>query len=80
MIGRRCTGGDVLSRAILIAQTLSGESIPKKNKTKPYRRQGRGLGQATTPWTFTVVRECAVEDEKPVKLPKGSFLTISRRP
>ena len=32
-IGRRYTGSNVLSRAILITQTLSGDNVPPKNKS-----------------------------------------------
>ena len=37
-IGRRCRGGNVYSRAILITQTLSGEQSLKKTKNKKQDR------------------------------------------
>ena len=47
-IGRRCRGGNVYSRAILITQTLSGAQAPAshspKGETEKHRsRQGRPL-------------------------------------
>ena len=39
-IGRRCRGGNVYSRAILITQTLSGTEVPPKiNRLLIYKRR-----------------------------------------
>ena len=48
-IGRRCRGGNVYSRAILITQTLSGTQVPQ---TKNLRRVTRGGSRQRLSRTF----------------------------
>ncbi|MDE6642940.1 MAG: hypothetical protein K2K27_02445, partial [Muribaculaceae bacterium] len=42
LIGRRCRGGNVYSRAILITRTLSGELIPPK-KTRAEKLEKKSV-------------------------------------
>ena len=69
-IGRRCRGGNVYSRAILITQTLSGAQAPAsespKGETKKHRsRQGRPSdrhGSEKPPHVLDVIQEAFAFD------------------
>ena len=55
LIGCRCNHGDVFSRAVLIARTLSWSASFKKNKEKVEPPQAQPKGK--TPYRFQRLKE-----------------------